>query len=130
MQSHSSQYGDAHRNSIESLAILLKQDNLNPYLGVLYQVHRHLDPRNLLHWGEWGQALSEVEASIALLEKNGDYAYARENAYVEGLGASPRHGFFRRRSDLRIHRRFGSHPHGGTTPAYPYCFSGSCPGKP
>jgi tetratricopeptide (TPR) repeat protein len=78
MQSNSSQYGDAHRNSIESLAILLKQDNLNPYLGVLYQVHRHLDPRNLLHWGEWGQALSEVEASIALLEKNGDYAYARE----------------------------------------------------
>jgi tetratricopeptide (TPR) repeat protein len=78
MQTFSSQYGDAHRNAIESLAMLLKQDNLNPYLGVLYQVHRHLDPRNLLHWGEWGQALSQVEASIALLEKNGDHAYARQ----------------------------------------------------
>jgi DNA-binding winged helix-turn-helix (wHTH) protein len=78
MQSHSSLYGDAYRNAVGSLAILLQQDNLNPYLGVLYQVHRHLNPRNLLHWGEWGQALSEVEASIALLEKNGDDAYARQ----------------------------------------------------
>ena len=78
MQSLSSQYGDAHRNSIESLAMLLKQDNLNPYLGVLYHVHRHQNPRNLLHWGDWGRTLSEVEASIALLEKNGDYAYARQ----------------------------------------------------
>ena len=71
MQSLSSQYEEAHRSGVESLAILLQQDDLNPYFGVLYQIHRHLVPRNFLFWGEWGQALKETEGAIALLQKNG-----------------------------------------------------------
>jgi DNA-binding winged helix-turn-helix (wHTH) protein len=79
MQLHSSRYGDAHRRGMESLAILLEQDDLNPYFGLLYQGNRELVERNLLHWGEWGQALKEVRRSIALNEKNGDPAQGREH---------------------------------------------------
>jgi len=71
-QSLSSRYHEAHQSGIDSFATLLKQDDLNPYLGVLYQIHRHLVGRNLLFWGEWGQALMHVQVETALLEKNGD----------------------------------------------------------
>jgi tetratricopeptide (TPR) repeat protein len=78
MQVFSSQHGEAHRSGIESLATLLERDDLNEYLGVLFQFHRYLIPRNLLLWGEWGEALKEVRAVTALLEKNGDYARGQE----------------------------------------------------
>ena len=78
MQVFSSQHGEAHRSGIESLATLLERDDLNEYLGVLFQFHRYLVPRNLLLWGEWGEALKEVRAVTALLEKNGDYARGQE----------------------------------------------------
>jgi len=78
LQSFSSQYGDAHRSGIDSLAVLLEQDDLNPYLGVLYQIHNYLACRNLLFWGEWGQALAETQAITALCEKNGDNARGQE----------------------------------------------------
>ena len=74
LQFYSSQYGDAHRSGIECLATLLDQYDLNRYFGILYQIHQNLVPRNLLFWGEWGQALKEVKAATALCEKNGDYA--------------------------------------------------------
>ena len=89
MQSLSSHYGEAHRSGIESLAILLKQEDLNPYLGVLYQIYRYLVPRNLSLWGEWGQALNENEAGKAFMDKNGDYFRGQEmlllKAWVHSL---------------------------------------------
>ena len=74
LQFYSSQYGDAHRSGIQCLATLLDQYDLNRYFDILYQIHQNLVPRNLLFWGEWGQALKEVQAATALCEKNGDYA--------------------------------------------------------
>src|SRR6202140_224121 len=44
MQVFSSQHGEAHRSGIESLATLLERDDLNEYLGVLFQFHRYLIP--------------------------------------------------------------------------------------
>jgi DNA-binding winged helix-turn-helix (wHTH) protein len=78
MQWLSSQYGDAHRSGVDSLAVLLEQDDLNPYLGSLYLMNRWLVLRNLLLWGEWGQALKEVHAETTLCEKNGDPTRGRE----------------------------------------------------
>jgi tetratricopeptide (TPR) repeat protein len=78
MQSLSSQYREAHQSGVDSLATLLNQDDLNPYLGVLYQIYRHLVPRNLLLWGEWGLALKHVQMETGLAEKNGDPTRGRE----------------------------------------------------
>jgi hypothetical protein len=78
VQFFSSQHADAHRCGRASLAFLLNQNDLNPYLSAFYEINRYFVFRNLLLWGELGQALSEVEATIALCEKNGDYARAKE----------------------------------------------------
>jgi DNA-binding winged helix-turn-helix (wHTH) protein/tetratricopeptide (TPR) repeat protein len=78
MQLLLSQYGEAHRSGVDSLAILLDQDDLNPYFGVLYLSHRFEVLVTLLLWGKWGQALKEVAAQTAFCEKNGDYARGQE----------------------------------------------------
>jgi tetratricopeptide (TPR) repeat protein len=75
----SSRYGDAHRTGVDSLAILFKQDDLNPFfVFYLEHVYHWLVLRNLLLWGAWGQVLKEVEVATALLEKNGDNARGQE----------------------------------------------------
>jgi tetratricopeptide (TPR) repeat protein len=85
LQSQSSQYGEAHRKAIGSIAILLEQDDLNPYFGVLYQTHRYWLPVNDLLWGNWGQALEEVRETIALIEKNGENARGQEHLLIVAL---------------------------------------------
>jgi len=81
----SSQHGEAYRSGVDSLAILLKQDDLNPYLGLLYVKNLWVLLRNLVIWGEWGQALKDVRAEIAVCEKNGDHARGRELLLHTGL---------------------------------------------
>jgi DNA-binding winged helix-turn-helix (wHTH) protein/tetratricopeptide (TPR) repeat protein len=83
IQSRSSRYGEAHRNAIDSLAILFGQDDPTAHFGDLYPMDHYrkqhwLVIRNLLLWGEWGQALKKIPAAIALLEKNGDDAAGKE----------------------------------------------------
>jgi DNA-binding winged helix-turn-helix (wHTH) protein/tetratricopeptide (TPR) repeat protein len=73
-----SQHREAHRSGVDSLAILLEQDDFNPYLGILYVKNRWVLLRNLVVWGEWGQAFQQVQAEAALCEKNGDSARAQE----------------------------------------------------
>src|SRR6202140_4396247 len=74
----SSRYADAHRVGADSLAIVLGQGDLNQYVSMLCQLHRYLVSRNLIFCGEWGQALKEIETTIALLERNGDHNRAQE----------------------------------------------------
>jgi hypothetical protein len=78
IQLASSRYRDAHRNGFESLTVLLRQDDFNPYLGLLYVKNHWLLLRNLVVWGEWGQALKEVGAEIRLCEQNGDHARGQQ----------------------------------------------------
>jgi len=74
LQSYSSQYREAHRSGTDGFSVLLEQDDVNPYLGMLCQIHNYLVPRNLMFLGEWGQALKEVQATSGLCQKNGNHA--------------------------------------------------------
>ncbi|HVP00239.1 MAG TPA: AAA family ATPase [Bryobacteraceae bacterium] len=77
LQSLSSQYRDAQRALTESVALLLTQDNLNPFFGGIYHIQRYLIPRNYRFLGNLGQSLKEVDATVALFE-NADYARGQE----------------------------------------------------
>src|SRR5262249_28392783 len=68
IQSLSSEYREAHRSAAESFAILCAEAEENPYLAVAYW----LSHRSLLFLGEWGEALREIDAAIARVEKNGN----------------------------------------------------------
>jgi DNA-binding winged helix-turn-helix (wHTH) protein/tetratricopeptide (TPR) repeat protein len=82
LQAQSSQYGKAYRKTIESIETLIEQDDLNQYFGVLYQTHHYWLPMNVLLWGNWGQALKEVQQTIALFEKNGEHARGQEQLLI------------------------------------------------
>jgi len=69
IQSFSSEYRDAHRSAAQSFAILSAGGEESPYMGVAYW----LSHRSLLFLGEWGEALREIDAAIARMEKNGNH---------------------------------------------------------
>jgi DNA-binding winged helix-turn-helix (wHTH) protein/tetratricopeptide (TPR) repeat protein len=69
----SSNYRDAQKSAVESLAILLGQYEDNPYLSFSYWISQFVLPWSLLFLGEWGEALRTTKSSIALGIKNGDH---------------------------------------------------------
>jgi tetratricopeptide (TPR) repeat protein len=72
IQYASSEYREAQRNAVESLAILLNQVEENPYLSTAYWQSQFILPWSLLHLGEWGEMLREIKVGIAMAERNGD----------------------------------------------------------
>ena len=68
----SSEYRDARRNAVENLGILLEGSEDNPYLSFGYWLSQFILPWSLLFLGEWGDMLRELEAGIAVVDKNGD----------------------------------------------------------
>ena len=69
----SSHYREARRQAVESLAILMEGREDNRYLSFPYWLGAFTVPRTLLFLGEWGEALKEIGAGIAMAEKNGDH---------------------------------------------------------
>jgi DNA-binding winged helix-turn-helix (wHTH) protein len=68
----SSVYRQAHQSIMESLAILSEGGVENPYLIIAHWKSQMVLPWVLLFLGEWGEALHELTAAIAMAEKNGD----------------------------------------------------------
>ena len=68
----SSEYREAQRNAVESLAILLNQVEENPYLSTAYWQSQFILPWSLLYLGEWGEMLREIKVGIAMADRNGD----------------------------------------------------------
>jgi DNA-binding winged helix-turn-helix (wHTH) protein len=68
----STEYREAQRNSVESLAILLKEYDNNPFLSHAYWLSQFILPLTLLFLGEWGEALEAIKSGIALGTRNGD----------------------------------------------------------
>jgi tetratricopeptide (TPR) repeat protein len=73
----SSEYRQAQRNAVESLAILHDEVEQNPYLSTAYWVSQFILPWSLLFLGEWGEMLREIEAGVTMAEKNGAYYRAQ-----------------------------------------------------
>ncbi|MGA8596216.1 MAG: AAA family ATPase [Bryobacteraceae bacterium] len=68
----SSEYREAQRNAVESLAILFDGVEDNPYLSTAYWLSQFILPWSLLFLGEWGEMLREIKDGIAMAGKNGD----------------------------------------------------------
>ena len=68
----SSEYREAHRSTVESLAILSRKGEEHPYLSLAYWYSQFIVPWSLLFVGEWGEALREIKARITMVDKNGD----------------------------------------------------------
>jgi DNA-binding winged helix-turn-helix (wHTH) protein len=68
----SSEYREAQRNAVESLAALLNQVEENPYLSTAYWQSQFILPWSLLFLGEWGEMLHEIKVGIAMADRNGD----------------------------------------------------------
>jgi tetratricopeptide (TPR) repeat protein len=77
IQWSSSEYREAHRSAVEGLAILLEGSADNPYLSFAYWLSEFTLPWSLLFLGEWGEALREIKAGIAMVDKNGDHYRAQ-----------------------------------------------------
>ena len=73
----SSHYREAHRNSVESLSLLLEGYEDNPYLSFAYWINEFILPWSLLFLGEWGEALRVINAGVTMATKNGDYYRAQ-----------------------------------------------------
>ena len=70
----SSHYRQAQRDMVGSLNLLRERQNENIPLGY-FAAHRHCEcmvPLSLTFLGEWGAALRESDAAIALAERNAD----------------------------------------------------------
>ncbi len=72
IQSVASEYREAQRNAVESLAILLSRVEDNPYLSTAYWLSQFILPKSLLFLGEWGEMLREMRVGIAMADRNGD----------------------------------------------------------
>jgi hypothetical protein len=68
----SSEYREAHRSLIESRALTFEAVEENPYLNAAYVRSQLPLTLSLMFLGEWGEALREIEAAVAVLDKNGD----------------------------------------------------------
>jgi tetratricopeptide (TPR) repeat protein len=73
----SSEYREAQRNAVESLAILHDQVEENPYLSTAYWQSQFILPWSLLFLGEWGEMLREIEVGLAMADKNGAHYRAQ-----------------------------------------------------
>jgi len=77
----SSEYREARRSESEGLAILLEREAENPYLSLAHWESQLILPWILLFLGEWGDALREVRAAIAMMNRNGD-AHRAQTMYL------------------------------------------------
>jgi DNA-binding winged helix-turn-helix (wHTH) protein len=77
----SSEYRDARLTATESLAVLMEGRGDNQYLSYAYWRSQFTLPWSLLFLGEWGEALREIDAGIAMVEKNGD-RYRGQTLYL------------------------------------------------
>ena len=68
----SSRYRDAHRSATEGFSIALEAGDRNPYFNTAYQRATLVLPWCLLFMGEWGEAIRDVKASVAMMNRNGD----------------------------------------------------------
>jgi tetratricopeptide (TPR) repeat protein len=68
----SSEYREARRNAVESLAILLDGVPENPHLSSAYWLSQFILPWSLMFLGEWGAMLQEIRVGIAMADRNGD----------------------------------------------------------
>jgi DNA-binding winged helix-turn-helix (wHTH) protein/tetratricopeptide (TPR) repeat protein len=75
----SSEYREAHRNAVESRAILFERHEENPYLSRQYWASQVAASWSLMFLGEWGAALQESEAAITMLARNGDEHRAQKS---------------------------------------------------
>lgn len=66
----SSEYSEARRSLLESRAIIFQTIAENPYLDTAYLLGQCVLCMNLLFMGEWGEALREIEETIAMVDKN------------------------------------------------------------
>jgi len=72
IQSISSEYREAKHSLVESLGILAESGEENPYLSQAHWQRQNTLPRILLFLGEWGEALREIRAAVAMVQKNED----------------------------------------------------------
>ena len=73
-----SEYREAHTYLTEGMEILTEAAaEQNPYLSTAYQHTQFYLPLCLLSLGEWGEAVREVNVSIATADRNGDYFRAQ-----------------------------------------------------
>lgn len=77
VQRWSSAYREAHRNTVESLAMLAAGDSEPPYFNTTYWQSHSVVPWGLWFLGEWGEALGEIRMAVTMMEKNGDDRAAR-----------------------------------------------------
>jgi hypothetical protein len=68
----SSAYRQAHQSVVEGRALLSEGSVENSYLIIAHWKSQMILPWVLLFLGEWGEALHELTAAIAMAEKNGD----------------------------------------------------------
>jgi DNA-binding winged helix-turn-helix (wHTH) protein/tetratricopeptide (TPR) repeat protein len=74
---YSSEYRESCRTLIEGRAILREVIGENPYLSFAYAVAQFQLSFCLVHLGEWGAALREIDAAVTMLDRNGDYHRAQ-----------------------------------------------------
>jgi DNA-binding winged helix-turn-helix (wHTH) protein/tetratricopeptide (TPR) repeat protein len=74
---YSSEYRESCRTLIEGRAILGEVIGENPYLSLAYAVAQFQLSFCLVHMGEWGEALREIDAAVTMLDRNGDYYRAQ-----------------------------------------------------
>ncbi|MDB6106969.1 MAG: transcriptional regulator, putative ATPase, winged helix family [Gammaproteobacteria bacterium] len=74
---YSSEYRESCRSLVEGRAILREAIGENPYLSLAYALAQYQLPFCLVHLGEWGAALGEIDAAVTMLDRNGDYYRAQ-----------------------------------------------------
>jgi tetratricopeptide (TPR) repeat protein len=77
IQWFSSEYREAYQNAVDGADTLLGGHNENLYLSFPHWLGEFIVPWSLLHLGEWGRALGEVDRGISMARKNGDSYRAR-----------------------------------------------------
>ena len=69
----SSRYRAARQDAVESLATLTESHQDKAYRRFAHWLGQFTLPWSLLFLGEWGEALNELDAGVAMAEKNGDH---------------------------------------------------------
>jgi DNA-binding winged helix-turn-helix (wHTH) protein/tetratricopeptide (TPR) repeat protein len=73
----SSDYREAYRSLLDGRQILRDAFGKNPYTNIPYELAQFLLPLCLTYMGEWGEALREIDVTITMLDRNGDYYRAQ-----------------------------------------------------
>jgi DNA-binding winged helix-turn-helix (wHTH) protein len=71
-----SEYRPAYQSAVEGLMATVQESENNPYLNDAFMRHL-IVPWSLLFLGEWGRARREFNATVAIMDRNGDYHQAQ-----------------------------------------------------